>query len=182
MVGFPNETLEQINKTFAFARELKGHTNQFSIVLPYPGTKLFEQAKAQGLLLVDDQDLDKYDYRKCDHIKSEEWDYQMLRDMVYDAIIEMNFLNNPLLETSQDRNVLLENTKHFLLWLPDHVIANVIIGYIYMVQGNATKSERYYNIAIDLLKDNKLSKTFSKYLSMDYPVIREFNQYKMKNS
>ena len=94
----------------------------------------------------------------------------------------MNFLNNPLLETSQDRNVLLENTKHFMLWLPDRVIDIVIIGYIYMVQGNATKSERYYNIAIDLLKDNKLSKTFSKYLSMDYPIIREFNQYKMKNS
>ena len=90
----------------------------------------------------------------------------------------MNFLNNPLLETSRGRNVLLEKTKHFLLWLPDHVIANIIIGYIYMVQGNATKSERYYNIAIDLLKDKKLSDTFSKYLSMDHPVISDYNHHK----
>ena len=182
MVGFPNETLEQINKTFAFARELKGHTNQFSIVLPYPGTKLFEQTKAQGLLLVDDRDLDNFDYRKCDYIKSDEWDYQMLQDMIYDALIEMNFLNNPLLETSQCRNVLLENTKRLLLWLPEHVIANILIGYIYMIHKNATESERHYNVAIDLLKDKNISNTFSKYLSMDHPIIKDFNHYKLSRT
>jgi len=147
--------------------------------LPYPGTKLFEQAKSQGLLLVDDRDLDKYDYRKCDYIKSEEWDYQMLRDMIYDAIIEMNFLNNPLLETGQGRNVLLEKTKHFLLWLPGHVIANIIIGYIYMIHKNAIESERYYNIAVDLLKDKNISNTFNKYLLMDHPIIKDFNHHKL---
>jgi hypothetical protein len=44
-------------------------------VLPYPGTKLFEEAKNNDLLMSPDDDLDRYDYRKCDYLKSEEYIY-----------------------------------------------------------------------------------------------------------
>ena len=78
MVGFPGETLKQIQETFALVRELQAFLNQFSIVLPYPQTELFNQAKEQGLLAFDEENLENYDRRKADCVKSNEWNHKQL--------------------------------------------------------------------------------------------------------
>ncbi len=48
ILGIPVETFEQGLKTIEFARELKPEYAQFSILSPYKGTKLYEEAKAKG--------------------------------------------------------------------------------------------------------------------------------------
>ena len=50
IIGLPIETRETIEETIRFACELSPHTIQVSIAAPYPGTELFEQAKASGWL------------------------------------------------------------------------------------------------------------------------------------
>jgi len=45
MIGFLHETREEIAMTVAFACRLKLHFASFSIVVPFPGTELFEQVK-----------------------------------------------------------------------------------------------------------------------------------------
>lgn len=61
VMGMPGETEDQILETIEFAEELNASENAFSIVVPYPGTKLWEQAKARGL--VDDKmDFSKFLY------------------------------------------------------------------------------------------------------------------------
>jgi radical SAM superfamily enzyme YgiQ (UPF0313 family) len=50
IVGLPGETKETIQETIRYAREINPHTIQVSIAAPYPGTALYEQAKANGWL------------------------------------------------------------------------------------------------------------------------------------
>lgn len=177
MVGLPNETAEQINETFNLARELKAFSNQFFCYLPYPGTRLFNEAKEANLLLFPDDDLDKFDYRQGGYLKSDQWDYRELQEKLYDLNIEANFLNNPFLESAEKREVLLDYLKKISLMLPEHIVLHLVVGYIYDQKNDRLKCEEHYNIARELFKDKKLSETFTKYLSWDNPIIKDFNQY-----
>ncbi|WP_217429621.1 hopanoid biosynthesis associated radical SAM protein HpnJ [Sphingomonas bacterium] len=44
ILGLPGETLETIEETIAFAKEVNPHTLQVSLAAPYPGTFLYKQA------------------------------------------------------------------------------------------------------------------------------------------
>jgi len=181
MLGFPKETMEQINETLNFARELKVFHNQFFSVLPYPGTQLFKEAKEANLLLFSEDALDKYDYRQGGYLKSDQWNDKQLKDIIYDINIETNFLDNQYLETAEKREVFLGNLENFLLTLPDHIIAHLVVGYIYNQKNCQTDCEKHYNCAKELFKDKTLSETFTKYLSWDNPIIKNFNQFINKN-
>jgi len=177
MVGFPGETLEQIKKTFDFARELRAHSNQFLTVTPYPGTKLWAQAKEADLLNVPDADFDKYDNRRSEYLKSPHWDYKLLQEMIYDANIEINFLNHPQLDIEDQIDEFLHYLTELLKRLPDHVISHILVGYIYKKKGNNREREKYYRSAYNLLKDQRLFYTFAKYLTWNYKSIIDFNNY-----
>jgi hypothetical protein len=181
MIGFPNETIDQINSTFDFARELRAHSNQFQTVLPYPGTQLFEEAKRANLLLFQEDALDKFEVRKCDYLKSDEWDYDKLREMIYDVNIELNFLNNFLLDTKKGMDYMLRYLESFLPRLPDHIIARIVVGYIYKQKNNMAKCEEYYNSVLSLFEDKSLYNTFIKYFSWQHYIIDDFNQYLKTN-
>lgn len=177
MLGFPGETIKQINETFDFARELKAHTNQFLTVLPYPGTQLFEEAKKAGILIFQEDSLDKFDNRKCDYLKSDEWNYKQLQEMIYDVNIELNFLNNPLLDTLENEQYMLDLVEKLLLKLPGHIIAHIVAGYIYKKKNMLVDCERHYQAAIKLFKNKILYNTFVNYLSWKHPIMGDFNQY-----
>ncbi len=49
-MGLPGETKETIEETLAFAKEINPHTIQVSLGAPYPGTFLYNQARANGWL------------------------------------------------------------------------------------------------------------------------------------
>lgn len=48
IIGLPIETRETIEESIRFACEINPHTIQVSIAAPYPGTELYNQAKANG--------------------------------------------------------------------------------------------------------------------------------------
>ena len=48
IIGLPIETRATIEETIRFACEINPHTIQVSIAAPYPGTALYQQAKANG--------------------------------------------------------------------------------------------------------------------------------------
>lgn len=52
--GLPGETPETIEKTLEFAFDLGTDTAQFSSVIPFPGTELFEIAKKNDWLITKD--------------------------------------------------------------------------------------------------------------------------------
>lgn len=54
IIGLPGETEETMDRTIEFACELDPLIANFSMMTPYPGTKVYEIAKRQGRLLLDD--------------------------------------------------------------------------------------------------------------------------------
>ena len=48
ILGLPGETLETIEETIAYAKEINPHTIQVSLAAPYPGTFLYKQATENG--------------------------------------------------------------------------------------------------------------------------------------
>ncbi len=177
MVGFPHETLEQINETFALARELRADMNHYYIVLPYPGTKLFDEAKAAQLLLIDSDNLENFDYRIGGAIKSDEWNYEQLFEMIYDINIELNFLNNVLLDQEGGREIMLQRCEGLLLKLPEHVVASMTAGFLHKLKGNLEQSNEYYDNTKRLLEDEKLANVFGRYLLWDNSIVRDYLEF-----
>ena len=66
MVGYPWESMDDARKTINFAKKMftNGYIDslQATIVVPYPGTPMFKEAKKNGWLLT--EDWDKYDMRE----------------------------------------------------------------------------------------------------------------------
>ena len=181
MVGFPNESLVEINQTFDLARELKADKSIFAIVLPYPETELYRETQKLGLLSSGIDNIDNFDYRKSCGIVSTEWDYDLLSNMVYDINIELNFLNNSLLSTREGREKLLKRLEELVLALPEHVIAHIVLGYLYMEHGFSKNAQKQYDSAIALLKMTELAAVFDKYLAYNHYIINDFNNYKTIN-
>ncbi len=50
VVGFPNETRQQLMNTFKFANQLKVDNVSFYIATPYPGTELYKTCQEGGYL------------------------------------------------------------------------------------------------------------------------------------
>ena len=59
MIGLPHETRESIYRTYNLIGDLKPSSFGVSIVTPYPGTKLYEQALDRGWLVI--RDWNRYD-------------------------------------------------------------------------------------------------------------------------
>ena len=66
MVGYPWETKREAEKTISFAKQMfiNGYIDslQATIVVPYPGTPMFDEARKNGWLLT--EDWDRYDMRE----------------------------------------------------------------------------------------------------------------------
>lgn len=67
MIGFPDETDEDIEKTFQLMKEMDGGTVCFSIFTPYPGSAQFEAARRNGLIP------DKINWSDYSHQSSENY-------------------------------------------------------------------------------------------------------------
>jgi len=50
IIGFPNETRSDIDRTFAFIKKLRPQSHKIAVAVPYPGTALYGEVKALNLL------------------------------------------------------------------------------------------------------------------------------------
>lgn len=67
MVGFPDETAEDIEDTFSLMKQMEGASVCFSIFTPYPGSSQFDAAKRYGLIP------DKVNWSDYSHQSSENY-------------------------------------------------------------------------------------------------------------
>ncbi len=56
ILGYPGETLKEMDETIAVASRSKIDFAQFSLLTPYPGTPIFDQLRTRGLISTDDYD------------------------------------------------------------------------------------------------------------------------------
>jgi len=60
MLGLPGDTIESMQDTIDFAKELNPDYAQFTITVPFPGTRLFNDAREQGLIDEHFSSFDRY--------------------------------------------------------------------------------------------------------------------------
>ena len=108
MVGYPWETRQDAEKTIAFAKRLfsKGwlDTLQATIVVPYPGTPLFAEAKANGWLTT--EDWDDYDMKRSVwHSPVDENDVMGFTQDLYRAALTPSFIARKVLSIRSPEDV-----------------------------------------------------------------------------
>jgi len=54
IIGFPQDTEKTVKETIRFAKKLNLDYAQFSVLTPYPGTPVYDEAKEEGALLTED--------------------------------------------------------------------------------------------------------------------------------
>lgn len=54
IIGFPYDTKESIEKTINFAKRAKGTIKKFSVMTPWPGTKIYDELKRDGRIIHED--------------------------------------------------------------------------------------------------------------------------------
>lgn len=182
IVGFPKETINQIQETLKLARQLKAHSNQFLILVPYPGTEIYIEAKEEDLLNIEESNLDNFEPRRSGFLRSQEWTYSQLLEMLYDFNIELNFLENPSLSEAKDQGDFLDFLDKLLLRIPGHVIAALIAGYISLQKNEDEKGNHYFASALKSLENKSVYETFSKYLDWEHPAINAFRFYCEKSN
>lgn len=79
-LGLPGETRETIEETKQFVFELNPDSVQFSITIPFPGTRFYSEAKEKGWLLT--EDWTKYDGNNVGIIKTQYMSPEFLEDSV----------------------------------------------------------------------------------------------------
>jgi radical SAM superfamily enzyme YgiQ (UPF0313 family) len=57
MIGYPGETVHNVEETIAFSKRLQLDRMQLSILTPFPGTPLFTEAQEQGWIPTSDWDV-----------------------------------------------------------------------------------------------------------------------------
>lgn len=60
MIGFPGESLEEVKTTVEYARQLDLAVSAFALVTPLPGTKLYQECVAAGM--IDEETIDFEDF------------------------------------------------------------------------------------------------------------------------
>jgi len=61
MFGYPWETRRDALRTIKFIKSLKPDSVQFSMITPYPGTELYEEALEKGWFRIDPEEWDEFD-------------------------------------------------------------------------------------------------------------------------
>jgi radical SAM superfamily enzyme YgiQ (UPF0313 family) len=119
MVGYPWETREDAWNTFKLAKHFfeKGwaKTLQVTIVIPYPGTKLFEQARKEGWLKT--MNWEEYDMKKpVMKTPLPEEDVELMARKIYQIFFTPSYIANRILtiRSLEDVQFILRGVKKVL--------------------------------------------------------------------
>lgn len=172
MLGMPGETLSEIRETINFIGQLDCDWNVIAIYTPIPGTELYEMAKKVGS--IDDH---APRVRSAATLSTKEFSREDLKKIQYDANIKYNF--------AQNRNVLRKGKglqvgfhiaflKHVVDIYPKHIIAKIVLGYHFYLDGESSQSRYWWALAKTDLEDPCIRNDFGQYLDSDedMPVVK----------
>lgn len=121
ILGFPNETKQQMLESIEFAKTLKADWCIFSIATPLVGTEMYEEFIMKGVITSEIDFLAKTDFRKR-IFDTPEISANELNELQYRANLDVNFVNNPNLVDGNYKKAL-ELYDDVLRKYPWHIIA-----------------------------------------------------------
>jgi|TARA_B100001964_G_scaffold221582_1_gene265734 magnesium-protoporphyrin IX monomethyl ester (oxidative) cyclase len=177
MIGFPMETVDEIQATIDLANRLGAHETQVNIVTPWPGTELYEYVLKHKNLNREIA-MEDMDHRKPVGFVNVPWNYVELNHLSYDTNISLNFVNNRDLNDPKSYPRLMQRWKGLEASLPQHAILFVCIGYLHKQMGNLIECNNYYDKAAHLFKKKDVDRAYGKYLNWDNNlIIKDFKDH-----
>lgn len=178
ILGMPYETKDHMLETIDWAAKVQPDWSTFSILVPYPGTEIFEYSRKQGYLDPDSLNLEGLSQRNPT-IQTETWTREWVAEHSYRANITINFLDNYNLH-NEDGNLpyVTGFMENIVMHHPRHVIALVSLAYAYMkAEKPQEKIDELLTRAHALSREPDVRETYGEYLDMDHPVINHFNTW-----
>lgn len=157
ILGFPNETKEQMIESIEFAKTLKADWCIFNVATPLIGTEMYEEFIMKGSITDEIDFLAKTDFRKrifdTPEISADE-----VNELQYRANLDVNFINNPNL-IDGNYSKALELYDDVLGKYPWHIIAQCCKKRCFDKLGDSKKSQETMNVIKEFIKTNKRSQT-----------------------
>ncbi len=147
MLGFPEETEGQFFETVRFGKMLACDWNFYACVTPFPGSDLYYEAKAKGMLPdgIED-DFEKFHYRS--YILNPRYiSNAFVTQESYFANLDQNFFENPNLSDPARVEIALSDFMNVIKLAPAHATAYYCIGRIHEARGEIELARRFYELA-----------------------------------
>lgn len=181
--GLPYDTKEDMLQTFQYAEEVRGDWNQFSMLVPYPGTDIFNYCQERDYFVDSELDLSKLTIRSKGFIDTEHWDREWAAALTYDYNIKTNFLRNyDLIEDDGDLDTAIRHFEYVYRFHSKHVIALICLAYAYHKKGNLEKANELLEECRGLLRQEDVVNTYGKYMEWDEEVIEFYNSRAIRES
>lgn len=160
IIGFPFETIEDMQTTIKFAKKLGIDWVCFHNLQPFPGSELYEYNLKEGLI-------DKFDRNYGENYLPSNIKYNGFTSLDvsrvnYNGNIDVNFINNRNLEKNPKRAI--GEFNYVLNLVPDHLIALYCKGVAHRnLRDDEHAEECFETVKMNLTKDNIYFKYFLKY-------------------
>lgn len=164
IIGFPEESVDEMEQTFEYAKKVGADWSSFSVAVPLPGSEMYYDFVSLGYIedgpiswkatTIRDRIFD------CKEISAEE-----IKEMAYKANLSVNFINNPsILKKDYDNaeRIFLNFIKSFDF----HIFAHDCLRRIYKEKKDFQKEKEVVQKMKELLLSNNKAKSFVKYFDM----------------
>ncbi|MCX5781156.1 MAG: cobalamin-dependent protein [Elusimicrobia bacterium] len=141
IIGYPDETKETVRETIQYAKKLELDWAIFSLASPIPNTEMYKTCVEKGYFK--EKDFDPVRSFYSSFINTPEFTSKELMEIREEAIIDINFRNNPNL-IKYDVNKAIENFKQVLRYYPHFDFANFYLGEAYLKKGEKEKALESY--------------------------------------
>jgi len=143
ILGYPDETRENIRETVDFARSVELDWAYFFIASPLPHTKMWQTCIDKKYITAEDFDPVRSFHKSI--IRTPEFDPEYLAEIREEAIVDVNFRNNPNLR-KYNIDKAIENFKDVVMKYPHFDFANFYLGEAYLKKGDTKMAlESYQN-------------------------------------
>lgn len=149
IIGYPGETKETIRQTIEFARSIELDWTYFFIATPLPHTEMWKICIKNGYIKEEDFDPIR-SYNKA-VIHTPEFDPEYITQTREEAIMDLNFRNNPNLR-KHDINKAITDFNDVVMKYPNFDFANYYLGEAYLKKGDIDMAIQSYK---NTLKINK---------------------------
>ena len=172
IVGFPGETIEEMNETLDYARRLGADWSSFNVAVPLPGSEMYDEFASMGVLedgprswgatSIRDRVFDTPQIAALD-----------LKEMAYRANLDVNFVHNINIRKGDYENARIIFTN-FIKSFDFHIFAHDCLRRICLHTGDDDGARRVQDQMKHLMETNPKAQSFRTYFDLLDDEIRSF--------
>lgn len=138
--GFPGETIQQMEETVSYMRNLKADWYTVFTAIPFPGTEMNRQFVERGHIKQYDEELWETSHYGNRMFDTDECSAEFLTNFVYEVNLDLNFINNYNLRSGNFKKAILL-FEDIVRMYPFHVFAKIGLYYAYSGLGDTERAE-----------------------------------------